>query len=263
MKKANLILLLMCSFSVLALELPRVDGIRWLDQNNVEITWSVVDIAAIPGRVQCTPTNNSCAAGIGVRAYLNGRGYVFSAAGGPWIYATLHEDLAQVAARFIQRYGRSGKFIRPSSTREYSNYCGSFVTASPTVSEFNGTIANWAPCVNIPVQPVSCTINVSNLNIAHGSLDIEQVHGAKSSGNFSILCNRDTHINFSLSGGGNQIRMNNNIVSTMSLNNGELATSQRILANVPTPFSLISTLSAAQPLTGDFTGVGTIYLNYL
>lgn len=93
---------LLLFFSAQAMEAPRVDGIRWVNASQVEITWSVVDVGMISGYARCNSSERTCAAGIGVSAWFIGHGTVFSAAGGPQIYVDQGESLASVAERFIR-----------------------------------------------------------------------------------------------------------------------------------------------------------------
>ncbi|WP_414057208.1 hypothetical protein [Pantoea dispersa] len=44
---------LLLFFSAQAMEAPRVDGIRWVNASQVEITWSVVDVGMISGYARC------------------------------------------------------------------------------------------------------------------------------------------------------------------------------------------------------------------
>ena len=198
-----------------------------------------------------------------MRAYWYGHGTVYSAAGGPQIYVDQNEDLNSVVRRFIQFNGRGGRFIRNSDTREYSSYCGSFVTASYTVTDFSGIVAPWAPCVNIPVVPVSCSVSSAALNISHGALAPAAVNGSKASINVSISCNRDVNINFALAGGVNSVKLSNNIISRLSLSDGELNKVQLIRGNMNTLFTLISTLATAQATTDAFSGSAVVFINYL
>lgn len=254
---------LLLFFSAQAMEAPRVDGIRWVNASQVEITWSVVDVGMISGYARSNSSERTCAAGIGVSAWFIGHGTVFSAAGGPQIYVDQGESLASVAERFIRFNGRGGKFLRNSDTRYYSSYCGSFVTASATVTDYSGMVAPWAPCVNIPVVPVSCSVSGAALNINHGTLAPAAVNGAKASVNFSLFCNRDVNISFALAGGINILKLSNNISTLLSLADGSLNKPRLVRANVTTPFTLISTLSSTTPSPGNFTGSTVVFINYL
>lgn len=55
---------LLLFFSAQAMEAPRVDGIRWVNASQVEITWSVVDVGMISGYARCNSSERTCAAGM-------------------------------------------------------------------------------------------------------------------------------------------------------------------------------------------------------
>ena len=117
---------------------PRVDGIRWVNASRLKLR-SVVDVGMISGYARCNSSERTCAAGIGVSAGLSGMAPYSLRAGHK--FTSIRARAASVAERFIRFNGRGGKFLRNSDTRYYSSYCGSFVTASATVTDYSGMVA--------------------------------------------------------------------------------------------------------------------------